>query len=104
MNLFNLFKKEKKEEREEKPQPQNQEWETIPAYLPIEDKDYELLSIIVAAIIAADKENTKIKIKRIWKKNPEFELLSVLSSAIAVVNNNEENYLKIKNILKKKEE
>lgn len=86
--LERLFNKEKKQLIPEKSvaaktEKKVDEWQEIAGYIPVEDNDYQLVSVIGAAIAAGDQLESRFSIKRILKRNPEAQLVSVIAASIA---------------------
>lgn len=46
-------------------------WIDIPAYIPAEPKEYQLVSIVATAIAAGEFPESRFVIKKIAKRNPE---------------------------------
>lgn len=72
-------------------------WENIPAWIETTDKDeIQTVSLISSAIAMSNRPDGKFTIKKVWQRNPEAELVSVLAAAVCTVT--EENKLTVKSI------
>ncbi|WP_429950753.1 hypothetical protein IGJ55_001213 [Enterococcus sp. AZ170] len=99
MGLFErLFNKEKTEiKKDEVPlfptiEEQN-EWQEVAGYIPIEGGEYQLVSIIATAIAAGEQPESKFVIKRISKRNPEAQLVSVIATSIAAADHAQSQFV-----------
>lgn len=57
-------------------------WEEVPIYLPNDDGENELVSVVATAIAAAEGPESQFKIKKILKKNPEAQLVTLIATSI----------------------
>ncbi|CZR10006.1 hypothetical protein [Trichococcus ilyis] len=55
----------------------------IPAFIPTDPNEYELVSVIATAIAAGDHPKSQFVVKNIMKRNPEAHLVSLISASIA---------------------
>ena len=55
----------------------------IPAFIPTDPKEYELVSVIATAIAAGDYPKTKFVVTNIMKRNPEAHLVSLICASVA---------------------
>ena len=71
-------------------------WIDIPAYIPAEPKEYQLVSIVATAIAAGE---SRFVIKKIAKRNPEAKEVAIIAASIAA-ELSEESQLVVKRISK----
>lgn len=89
MGLFErLFIREKQQQISEKAvvskaEKTAAEWQELSGYLPAENSEYQLVSLVATAIAAGNKPESQFTIKRISKRNPEAQLVGVIASSIA---------------------
>ncbi|WP_086444690.1 hypothetical protein [Candidatus Enterococcus lemimoniae] len=98
MGLFErLFNKEKTEMKTDKPplspSEEENEWQEIVGYLPVESTEYQFVSLIASAIAAGDQLESEFIIKRISKRNPEAQLVSVIVTSIASADHAESQFV-----------
>lgn len=76
-------------------------WIDIPAYIPAEPKEYQLVSIVATAIAAGAGEfpESRFVIKKIAKRNPEAKEVAIIAASIAA-ELSEESQLVVKRISK----
>lgn len=86
---------------ESQPEVLETEWEEVPFYVPNDDGEEELVSVIATAIAAADRPTSQFTVTSIKKKNPEAELVAVIASSIAA-GDQPESQLQVKRIFKRK--
>nr|WP_319216557.1 hypothetical protein [uncultured Trichococcus sp.] len=55
----------------------------IPAFIPTDPNEYELVSVIATAIAAGDHPKSQFVVKNIMKRNPEAHLVSLISASLA---------------------
>ncbi|EOI01690.1 hypothetical protein UAY_01098 [Enterococcus moraviensis ATCC BAA-383] len=107
MGLFErLFNKEKTEiKTNEAPLSptieENDGWQEITGYIPVESTEYQFVSLIATAIAAGDQPESEFSIKRILKRNPEAQLVSVIATSIASADHAESQFV-IRSIKEKK--
>lgn len=77
-------------------------YEDVPEYIPINMKDYPIVSVITSAIASEGNLNTEFSVKSIKMKNPEFMKVAIISSCLASTYYQELN-LNIKKIQKVRE-
>ncbi|GAB2024505.1 hypothetical protein OfM1_05760 [Lactovum odontotermitis] len=76
------------------------DWENVPAWVEVTGKEeVKTASLISSSIAMADRSDGKFTIKKVWQRNPEAELVSVLAAAVCTVT--EENQLTVKSIKRK---
>ena len=59
------------------------DWKPVPAYIPANQEDYSLVSLIATAIAAGDKPESQFVVKRVLQRNPEALKVSIIASSIA---------------------
>ena len=74
-------------------------WIDIPAYIPAESKEYQLVSIVATAIAAGEFPESRFVIKKIAKRNPEAKEVAIIAASIAA-ELSEESQLVVKRISK----
>ena len=74
-------------------------WIDIPAYIPAEPKEYQLVSIAATAIAAGEFPESRFVIKKIAKRNPEAKEVAIIAASIAA-ELSEESQLVVKRISK----
>lgn len=79
---------------------ESREWEVIPAFIPTDSKEYQLVSLIATAIATNDQKESQFVVKKILKRNPEAKTVSLIAASIAT-GAMEESQLVIKKISKK---
>ncbi|MGT2924164.1 hypothetical protein ACVR0O_03060 [Streptococcus caviae] len=77
------------------------EWEPIPAFIPADKSDYQLVSVIATAIAAGDYPDSQFVVKKILQRNPEALKVSVIAASIAA-GESSDSQLAVKNIYQKK--
>lgn len=77
MGLFKRLFGEKEIPLEE---PVQDRWKNIPPY--IEEREYQLASLVASAIAASDS-NSDFVVKRVRKRNPEAQLVSIIATIVA---------------------
>jgi hypothetical protein len=78
----------------------NETWENIPAWIDADKEEVEIVSVIAAAVAAGNQSESELTVKKVWQRNPEVELLSVIAAALTTVT--VENELSIKSISKRR--
>lgn len=76
-------------------------WEEVPFYIPNDDGENELVSVIATAIAAADQPKSQFTVKRIMKKNPEAQLVTLIATSI-LAGDAPETQVRVKKIYQKK--
>ncbi|MEQ9763934.1 hypothetical protein ABPS01_04570 [Streptococcus sp. ZJ151] len=105
--LKRLFSKSKESNHLPKTEENNrnysvvEEWEDVPAYIPATSEDFQLVSVITSSIAAGDNPDSRFKVKRILKRNPESLIVSLLASSIAAGDNPDSHFV-VKSIKRKK--
>ncbi|WP_086313655.1 hypothetical protein A5821_001184 [Enterococcus sp. 7F3_DIV0205] len=99
MGLFErLFNKEKVEMKSDK-QPlspivkEENEWQEIAGYIPVENEEYQFVSLIATAVAAGDRPESEFTIKRISKRNPEAQLVSAIATSIASADDTQSHFV-----------
>lgn len=59
------------------------DWAQVPAFLPADSDEYELVSIIATSIAMGDQPHAQFVITDIKKRNPEVHLVSLIAASIA---------------------
>lgn len=77
------------------------EWEPIPAFIPADKSDYQLVSVIATAIAAGDYPDSQFAVKKILQRNPEALKVSLIAASIAA-GESSDCRLAVKNIYQKK--
>ncbi|MDR0299136.1 MAG: hypothetical protein LBI13_03520 [Streptococcaceae bacterium] len=86
--VFFRRKKTKENEKKFEEVASNQEgWEELPAYILADAKDIKTVSIIASSLLAGDYPESKFTVKKIWQRNPEVELVSVIATALTAREN-----------------
>lgn len=78
-------------------------WEPLPAFLPVDPHEHEHVCVIASAIAAEDHPNSAFRVKRVLVANPEYRTVSVIAAALAA-GTLEKSSFTVKNIYKMKEE
>lgn len=58
------------------------EWEEVPAYLPVDPAEHLPACIIASAIAAGAQEESKLVVKRVSVANPEHQRVAVIATAL----------------------
>ncbi|WP_430603565.1 hypothetical protein IGJ02_001140 [Enterococcus sp. DIV0724b] len=99
MGLFErLFNKEKTEIKSDEVRlspiiEEQNEWQEVVGYIPVESEEYQFVSLIATAIAAGDQPESEFRIKRISKRNPEAQLVSVIATSIASADHTESQFV-----------
>lgn len=107
MGLFErLFNREKSEIKTDKQTlspiiEENDEWQEIIGYIPVESEEHQFVSLIATAIAAGDQPESEFSVKRILKRNPEAQLVSVIATSIASADRTESQFV-VRSIKEKK--
>ncbi|OJG15888.1 hypothetical protein RU96_GL001865 [Enterococcus canintestini] len=72
----------------------------VPAYIETDAKNYELVSVIAAAIMAGEQTDSQFVVKKILERNPEAQLVSVIAASIAA-GEQADSQMIVKKIIKK---
>lgn len=92
MGLFSWFKRraEGAEGREApvcgqvpQPAPAGEEWELVPAFLPVDAHDHPHVCAIATAIAAGDRPTSTFTVTGVSVVNPEHRRVSIIASALA---------------------
>lgn len=78
-------------------------WEPLPAYLPVDAHEHAHVCVIASAIAAGDHPSSEFRVKRVLVANPEYRTVSVIATALAA-GALEKSSFTVKNIYKMKEE
>lgn len=76
-------------------------WEKLPAYIDVDPKDKELVSVIAATIAAGDAPESEFQVKKVQQRNPEAVEVALIASSIAA-SEFEDSHWVVRNIYKKK--
>lgn len=71
----------------------------VPAFLPADPEEYQLVSLIATAIASGDQPKTKFVVKRIQKRNPEAKRVALIAASVAAFDQPEKKY-QVKSIYK----
>ena len=58
------------------------EWEEVPAYLPVDPAEHLPACIIASAIAAGAQEESKLVVKRVSVANPEHQRVAAIATAL----------------------
>lgn len=83
--------------------PEQDMWEPLPAFLPVDPRGHEHVCVIASAIAAGDHPTSEFRVKRVLVANPEYRTVSVIATALAA-GALEKSSFTVKNIYKMKEE
>lgn len=64
----------------------------VPAFLPADPEEYQLVSLIATAIAAGDQPTTKFVVKNIQKRNPEAKKVALIATSLAAFDRPEKRY------------
>ncbi len=78
-------------------------WEPLPAYLPVDAREHAHACVIASAIAAGDHPASEFRVKRVLVANPEHRTVSIIATALAA-GALEKSSFTVKNIYKMKEE
>lgn len=78
------------------------EWEEVPAYLPVDPAEHLPACIIASALAAGAQETSKLAVKRISVANPEHQRVAVIATALGAGALDKSSFA-VKRIYKKKE-
>ena len=78
-------------------------WEPLPAYLPVDAREHAHACVIASAIAAGDHPSSEFRVKRVLVANPEHRTVSIIATALAAGALPESSFT-VKNIYKMKEE
>lgn len=79
------------------------EWEEVPAYLPVDPAEHLPACIIASAIAAGAQEESKLVVKRVSVANPEHRRVAVIATALGAGALDKSSFC-VKRIYKKKEQ
>lgn len=65
------------------PVQQQEEWEPVPAFLPVDASEHRTVVIAATAIAAGDRPESQMVVRRVNAVNPEHRLVSCIASALA---------------------
>lgn len=77
------------------------EWERVPAYLPVDASEHRPVVIAATAIAAGDRPESQLTVRRVSVVNPEHRLVSCIASALAA-GALEKSQFVVRNVYKKK--
>ncbi len=78
-----------------------EEWEKIPAYLPVDASEHRAVVVAATAIAAGDRPQSQMVVRRVNVVNPEHRLVSCIASAVAAGAMESSKFV-VKNVYKKK--
>ncbi len=78
-----------------------EEWEKIPAFLPVDASEHRAAVIAATAIAAGDRPESQLVVRRVNAVNPEHRLVSCIASALAA-GAMETSQFVVKNVYKRK--
>ena len=79
------------------------EWEEVPAYLPVDPAEHLPACIIASAIVAGPYEHSKLVVKRVSVANPEHRRVAVIATALGAGALDKSSF-SVKRIYKKKDQ
>ncbi|WP_308623661.1 hypothetical protein [uncultured Enorma sp.] len=79
------------------------EWEEVPAYLPVDPAEHLPACIIASAIAAGAQEESKLVVKSVSIANPEHRRVAVIATALGAGALDKSSFC-VKRIYKKKEQ
>lgn len=79
---------------------QGSDWEKIPGYIPADEQDYEMVSVIATALAAEHYPDSQFVVKNIQQRNPEVLEMSVIAASLASIAS--DGHMVVKSIYKKK--
>ena len=71
----------------------------VAQYIPADQQQTKLVSLITSAIAAGDQPMSKFEVKRVQQFNPEYRLVALIATSIAAANQSNTQF-KIKKIEK----
>lgn len=77
------------------------EWEEVPAYLPVDAAEHRAVVVAATAIAAGDRPESKLVVRRVSVANPEHRLVSCVASSLAA-GALEKSQFVVKKVYKKK--
>ena len=60
-----------------------EEWEPVPAFLPVDASEHRPVVVAATAIAAGDRPDSQMVVRRVSVVNPEHRLVSCIASSIA---------------------
>lgn len=60
-----------------------EEWEPVPAYLPVDASEHRPVVVAATAIAAGDRPDSQMVVRRVSIVNPEHRLVSCIAASIA---------------------
>ncbi len=78
-----------------------EEWERVPAYLPVDAAEHRVVVVAATAIAAGDRPESQMVVRSVNAVNPEHRLVSCIASALAA-GALETSQFVVKNVYKKK--
>lgn len=78
------------------------EWQELPAYIPVDPEEHRVACVIAAAIAAGDRPESEMKIRRVSMANSEYRRVACIATAIGA-GALEESSFKVRRIYKKKD-
>lgn len=77
------------------------EWEEVPAYLPVDAAEHRAVVVAATVIAAGDRPESKLVVRRVSVANPEHRLVTCIASSIAA-GALEKSQFVVKKVYKKK--
>lgn len=69
-------------------------WQEVSAWIEtVDDEEIRTVSLISSAIAMADRPEGRFTVKKVWQRNPEAELVSVIAAAVCTAT--EESHLTV---------
>lgn len=78
-----------------------EEWKTVPEYIETDSSEYLKVSLIASAIASGDYPESEFVVKKIYKRNPEAKIVSIIAASLATDYVSENSQIQIKGIYKK---
>lgn len=84
------------------PAPAEDEWELLPAYVPVDPHDHQHAVVIASALAAGNRTTSDLKVKRVLMANPEHQRVTAIATALAAGALEQSSFM-VTNIYKMKE-
>ena len=59
-----------------------EEWEELPAYLPVDPQEHRIACVIASAIAASDQPQSSFTVRKVSIANPEYQRVACIAAAI----------------------
>lgn len=106
--LANLFKKKSTNDdvnliTHEEPDKRSvsDEWKAVPGFIPTSPDEYVKVSLIASSIAIGDYPNSEFIVKKIYKRNPEVQTVSIIAASLASDYVGDDRQVRVTNIYKK---